>query len=266
MVNLKNEKYRKTFKVFAIGNSFSDDAVEYLYQIAESSGIEDIKIGNLYIGGCSLERHWNNAENDDSAYTYRKNTDGSFVEKTLSIREALIDEEWKIIVFQQASGLSGIIDSYEPYLSNLKEYVKKNMTNLRAKFAWHMTWAYQSNSTHEEFANYNNNQQTMYDAIVNAVQTKIVPDDDFSFIIPTGTAVQNMRNSYIGDNLTRDGFHMSIPLGRYVAGLTWFKILTGRLLENVTYKPFGMNETDEKIAKNSVNKAICTPFQVITKP
>ena len=29
----------------------------------------------------------------------------------------------------------------------------------------------------------------------------------------TGTAIQNMRTSYIGDNLTRDGYHLSIPMG-----------------------------------------------------
>ena len=28
----------------------------------------------------------------------------------------------------------------------------------------------------------------------------------------TGTAIQNIRTSYIGDNLTRDGYHLSIPM------------------------------------------------------
>ena len=45
------------YKVLAIGNSFSEDATHFLHQICESSGIEN-EVVNLYVGGCSLERHW----------------------------------------------------------------------------------------------------------------------------------------------------------------------------------------------------------------
>lgn len=45
-----------TIKVLAIGNSFSQDAVEqYLHELGEAEGITMI-IGNMFIGGCSLER------------------------------------------------------------------------------------------------------------------------------------------------------------------------------------------------------------------
>ena len=47
------------YKVLAIGNSFSEDATHFLHQICESSGIEN-EVVNLYVGGCSLERHWRN--------------------------------------------------------------------------------------------------------------------------------------------------------------------------------------------------------------
>ena len=41
-------------RILAIGNSFSQDAVEqYLYELLKAEGIEAI-IGNMYIGGCSL--------------------------------------------------------------------------------------------------------------------------------------------------------------------------------------------------------------------
>ena len=43
--------------VLAIGNSFSQDATHYLHQIAASDNVE-MKVVNLYIGGCSLEQHW----------------------------------------------------------------------------------------------------------------------------------------------------------------------------------------------------------------
>ncbi len=44
-------------KVLAIGNSFSQDATRYLRKIAQASG-EDMKVVNLYIGGCPLSRHF----------------------------------------------------------------------------------------------------------------------------------------------------------------------------------------------------------------
>ena len=65
-----------------------------------------------------------------------------------------------------------------------------------------MTWAYQADSTHSGFNNYGKDQMTMYNAIVNAAQTKIVTNDNIEIIIPVGTAVQNVRTSYIGDTLT----------------------------------------------------------------
>ena len=51
---------KKEIKLLAIGNSFSVDALQYFYQIASSLGVNDITIGNLYIGSCSLETHLNN--------------------------------------------------------------------------------------------------------------------------------------------------------------------------------------------------------------
>ena len=50
-------------KILAIGNSFSQDATHYLQQIAAADTV-DMKVVNLYIGGCSLERHWNNIQSE----------------------------------------------------------------------------------------------------------------------------------------------------------------------------------------------------------
>lgn len=61
-----------TLRVLAIGNSFSQDAVEqYLHELGKSEGYIMI-IGNMYIGGCSLERHVKNIRNNTPAYAYRK--------------------------------------------------------------------------------------------------------------------------------------------------------------------------------------------------
>src|SRR5690554_6809134 len=81
---------------------------------------------------------------------------------------------------------------------------------------------------------YQNNQMSMYNGIVDAMETVILPDEAFDFLIPAGTAIQNVRTSFIGDVLTRDGYHLSIPLGRYIAGMTWVRIIAGSI-DDVTW-------------------------------
>ena len=54
-------------KILAIGNSFSRNACRHVHQIAASGGVE-LTVVNLYIGGCSLARHWENVEQDAVAY------------------------------------------------------------------------------------------------------------------------------------------------------------------------------------------------------
>ena len=61
----------REMKVLCIGNSFSIDAVENnLVELAAERGI-DLTVGNLYIGGCSLERHAMNMRGDSAVYSYR---------------------------------------------------------------------------------------------------------------------------------------------------------------------------------------------------
>ena len=95
----------RTLRILAIGNSFSRDAIEQnLHELALADGDTAI-IGNLFIGGCSLERHVNNTRDDRHDYVYRKiGADGKRVERAkTSIKEALADEKWDYISMQQAS-------------------------------------------------------------------------------------------------------------------------------------------------------------------
>ena len=81
-------------------------------------------------------------------------------------------------------------------------------------------------------------------------------------LFPVGTAVQNARTSYLGDTLTRDGFHLSIPYGRYIAALTWGRVLTGKSVEGIAYAPEGVDENLKAIAIESVENAVKSPFEV----
>lgn len=253
----------KSVSILAIGNSFSWDAMEYLYGILKAAGVETVVLGNLYIGGCTLQTHAGHFANNAAEYQYRKNTSGTWT-STNSFKplSALEEREWDYITMQQASGSSGIASTYDPYLAQLISIVKEKRPN--AKLLWHMTWAYQQNSTHSEFPKYNSDQMTMYNAIVSAVQGQVLPTNQFSGVIPCGTAVQNLRTSFIGDTITRDGYHMSYDKGRFVTGLMWARLLTGSSIVGNTYRPSGYSYTGKVMAAlwESVENAFRTPLAV----
>jgi hypothetical protein len=250
-------------KILAIGNSFSKDAMEWLYNIAAGGNAGPIVLGNLYIPGCSLETHLGKALEDRADYIFYTNTGGVWnQEPDRTMLHGVSYTDWDIITMQQASALSGIESSYEPYLSKLIDYVNRHKAN-SARLAWHMTWAYQHDSAQEKFASYRRNQMIMYKGIVRAVKSNIAKNSAFSFVIPAGTAIQNVRTSYIGDTLTRDGFHLSYNLGRYIAGMTWFRKITGLSLEAVNYVPDAeITEEYQAIVKEAVENAVKDPFRV----
>lgn len=250
-------------KILAIGNSFSEDAIEsHLYELAKEKGIK-VVIGNLYIGGASLANHKDNVERNVPAYDYRKiGEDG--VKKSYaktSIEVALADESWDYISFQQVSQNSGQLQTVQASLPAVFNYVKSKAANPNVKYVYHQTWAYAQLSDHEGFANYNRNQLTMYNSIVNVSQKvkEIVPID---VVVPAGTAIQNGRTSAIEDGFTRDGYHLNIPVGRYTAACTWFETLFGQSVVGMKYKPEGILNFEANVAQNAAHLAVLKPFEV----
>ncbi len=248
-------------RILTIGNSFSDDTMEYMYQIAKSAGVEKIYLGNLYIGGCSIDTHVQNAEGNIAAYEYRTNDSGIWkTTKNYRMGDALESQNWDFISMQQASGFSGKADSYAK-LPTLISYVR-SLVGSKPTLVWNMTWAYQQDSTHGDFPKYNSDQMTMYRAIVDTVEDRIETNKNISLIVPNGTAIQNARSSYIGDDLTRDGFHLTLDLGRYIAGLTMFTKLTGFSIENIKYRPASVDDDMQKVAVESAMNAVAEPRKV----
>ena len=256
----------KTLKILAIGNSFSNDTTHFLEDVARAEGFETVLVGNLYIGGCTLQTHALNVAGNLPAYKFYMNYDGEW--KTIeecTIEYALKNQDWDIITMQQASTWSGKPETYEPHLTQLIEYVNEHKTNPNARLAWNMTWAYQSDFEKDMFSQYARNQDVMYHAIITTVQNKIQTRKDFSYIMPCGTAIQNARTSYVGDTLTRDGYHMS-ELGRVITSYTWLATflnepLTEINLTNVS-ETLVLSEQDKAMILESVNNAIKNPFEV----
>ena len=66
---IETKEFPKSLKILAIGNSFSTDSMQYLYQILKDGGVEEITLGNLYYGGCSLDQHYQFGKTDSARYT-----------------------------------------------------------------------------------------------------------------------------------------------------------------------------------------------------
>ena len=233
----------KEASVLAIGNSFSRDATAYLHDICENTGIP-VFVVNLYIGGCSLERHWANAESNAQAYQYQEN--GTVTDRNMSISEALHSRRWDFIVTQQASHDSGWPDTYEPFSGLLFGYLRKEAPEARVYL--HQTWAYEKDSGHSGFIRYNRDQQEMYrrsrEAYRAAAEKYGVP------LIPCGDVIQNIRKhpgfdpAKGGISICRDGFHMHYLYGRYALACTWAKTLLRAPVGDCTWIP-RCRETEE---------------------
>ena len=231
-----------TISLLSIGNSFSQDAQRYLYDIARSAG-DTIECVNLYIGGCSLERHYRNMKADAKAYDLQicghVNT-GFFS----GIKEALLSRAWDYVTIQQASHFSYNFETYEPYLTALASYVRELCP--KAKLLIHETWAYESGSPriHEHgFETYEEMFEKVKDSYEKA--NKIIRADG---IIPCGEALLEMQKG--GKTVHRDTFHASYGLGRYLLGLTFYAYLTGKYVKDI---PF--NDFDEAISPEDILKA-----------
>ncbi len=222
--------------ILAIGNSFSEDATAWLHEIAASAGVE-LHVENLYIGGCPLQLHAENLATGAAAY--RLEVNGFFKETPAALADTLRKTTWDAVTIQQASHFSGKPESYEPWGSQLLDGIRQYAPT--AKVYFHQTWAYEPDSDHPDFADYNCDQQEMYRAIL-AASGAFCARHGLS-VIPCGQVVQALRGTAPFDRaaggrcLCRDGFHMSVLAGRYALAATWFETLTGHSIFEANFLP-----------------------------
>lgn len=255
--------YGDSVRILAIGNSFSQDAMKWLYEIYRGYGYRNIELANLMFGGCSLAQHRSHIENQTAAYEFEQNTNESWHTdaERRTVDYGIDFNTWDIIVIQQVSGYAGDAASYGEDFAFLVDHVANRVAGKPTRIYWQMTWAYQADSNHVDFKKYGNDQMTMYRAITKTMQSVVVPNRAVSGVVPTATAVQNMRTGTLGDTLTRDGFHLNLNFGRYLAGLTWACALTG---EDPMRAVAAGGVTQAQLAeiKQSVSFALATPYAV----
>ena len=206
-----DEKIMNKISVLMIGNSFSVDVARYTHQISLGSDVE-IEVGVLYVGGCSLEQHIGFIKDGSSPYEWFIN--GESTGRYISLKDALLLQEWDYVTLQQVSVFSGMKDTFYPYIKDLTDYVRDYQP--KATFVLHKTWPYENGFDNENFSHYNYDRETMYKAI-NETYDFVKRDLGINILIRSGDIVESAIEKY-GEHFHKDGFHLNEE-GRYLVAL-----------------------------------------------
>ena len=255
-----------SFNVLFIGNSFSQDTATYLNQIATSYGQKNVYVAIAGRGGCTIDMHLSSIEamqNNYDYYVFQGENVTSINGRTLI--ECLKERDWDIIVLNHGGGLYGMPSTYTR-LQELVDFVRENKTNPDAKIVWLNSWADQQDDKRNVLAQYyNGDQMKMYIDTVYASINCVAPCTGMGMILPVGTAIQNLRTSFLGDTLTRDGYHAGLTTGRYALALTFYCAITGADPSACTYylsKDVTEGSRIFQAVVEAVENAIKVPFAV----
>ena len=288
----------KELKVLAIGNSFSVCVTRNLPQMVASVPGNRIILTSATIGGCSLERHWNEwskAEKDAKHATYGiKVIDSDNISAQKSgkgnVNDLLKNNKYDIITIQQNSANSWNYATYQPYAEKLIAVIKKYQP--QAEIVIQQTWSYRSDSSRLKKWKINNT--TMFEKL-SAAYAELAKANGFR-VIPTGYAVQIFRAEtpvkFVAPDLKAleklqnkeaHGFDGEVagyckwmrnrktkeyylgcdtshlnPHGEYMQAAVWFSFLFGEKATAVKYIQPGMKPEQAKFLLECAQEAVST--------
>lgn len=279
----------QTINILLFGHSYGVDCTEYLPSIAKKAGMENVYVGRFIKANCSLEEHYQYFL-ADSTGKYSECLPGrtKYEKVARTVRQAVSETKWDYVIFQNSLENEGRYETAQPYLNDLVSYVrqtqKENFGN-EPVIGWNMFWPIsrtKEDGSHKlctyRLSFYGNSSDRMWAAYIAATK-KLVKDTGITFVIPSGTAVMNARETSLNDQdakeLTRDGYHMSYGVGRYVAACTFYeKILAPISGKSVLGNPFRVKKKtlsveDDKTAallQRCAVKAVENPYKISRIP
>lgn len=210
--DLSHQASLPKLSILYVGNSLALDSVSYAPAILSSIGVEaELSIGILYLGGQSLEDHYTNFTTDAAVYQlYVSDNLSKWINKLPDCTglEAIQYRNWDVISFQQASTKAGNYDTFQPYLTDLIEFICNNVD-----YKWKMAW----NNVHSTSAgcdpdepNYNADKmpsdataashaitELHYGMVIDALKD-MLEENPVEIVFPVATATQNARNTSLG--------------------------------------------------------------------
>lgn len=303
--NTQNAEEEKVLKILNIGNSHGNDSVWLLPMVLKAEMPEqEFLVGALY-QSYALTEHIESAKNTATDYVYNTNSgDGWTSHEAVSIKMALADQHWDIIMFNESSrhlGLEskmsqGMIDWFRNYILDNLDY--------EPTLIYNMTWA---NPTDERFytdttrqnppasfrntytKHYGFDRVNHYNMLVEMTKKYLVNHEGFHKIIYNAKPIQYAGEvlgvpQYDPDqkmDLYRDYTHIS-DFGRLMVAYNWYCQMfnINQLTEvKIDVIPAGLRATyrqqnlgDEPITDahkaiimESINETLKDPFAIPAK-
>lgn len=255
---------RRPLKILAIGNSYTNNATQYISKIAESMGLE-IKAASLYKDGCMVQGHLERYEayeklghdayysSDNSIKYIHLNVNGVANTKILSMQEAIASDDWDFIVMHQAPNSCDKLEKYwteeNPDLVTLYNYIQTELdknNNTKCEIVFNQGWSFAHEMSIDNNykwypVDYENTrdfflkiEETVAEAVA-IVQREVGLDAPLD-IVPSGEAMQLAKDEFgfgdtygPADSLYADFIsHLSDPIGRYMIANLWIEKFTAK--------------------------------------
>lgn len=262
-----------SLRVLCIGNSYTLDALGQVASILQATDLEpsSFSVYSLTYSASTL-KHWCDVVDDNKQLNLICHAGSQMPVETGTLKE-LLAQDWDVITLQQFSGYAFNYKTFNPWLRRLIDLIHQYCPNPNVTLAWQTAWSYcggfsGSMSSYERWL-----------LIALAVQ-QMVMSDGIDVLIPEGTAIQNARNTSLNTEaeLTRDGTHLDLGIGRYVAACTWLQsifapvfgisILGNKALPEVITQSEGdfdshpVTEDNRDLAQRCAVAAVVAPFAI----
>ena len=244
----------KPLKVLMIGNSFSICNLKQMPHVAKSMGLK-LDLASLYIGGCSLERHWKNVVASTNAafkpYRFDRTTDGVkvVVKGKANIPDALVLDKWDVVTIQQASHFSWKPATYHPFGDSLVAKIRELAP--QARIVVQETWSYPP--WDKRLKKFGFDQAEMY-ARLHGAYAAFAAKHGLD-VIPVGTAAEFVPNR--NALFTKPDFHFNRE-GEYLQGLAFTAKLFGADVRKCQYHPSWMKAARADEIKAAVMDAVAS--------
>ena len=251
---------KKNIKILCIGNSFSVDTTRLAPVVAKDLGMENVHFGNLFIGGCPIARHWQNMQDDAPAYLYTDSRGGEWESfPDYKISDAIRLDDWDYISIQHGSsqGNSYIREECYEHLPALVKAVRE-LASPHTKVVFNITWTGEPEYDHRDMLAHNRDQNALF-ADICQITERMTAAANIDQVVQTGTAIHNARAANLGYSLSRDGYHLSLDVGRYLAALTFLCTLAGIAPSTVAADP---ELADQAVLIKAAELAIANTYQI----
>ena len=253
--------YKDSIKVLAIGNSYTVDCTEYLSELVSAASIDTTKMSvyRLVHSGATLQ-YWADVYEAGTTDSIQRAA-GSAMPVISGTVAQILAQDWDVIILQQAAASALSYSSFNPHLSTLIGAIRRHCTNQKVCIGFNLIWAYWDEFGGEPVG------EERWEGICDVVK-EMASNNGIDFIIPSGTAIQNARNTSLNTehDLTRDGTHIAYGAGRYILASTWFQMLlapifnkciVGNTAVHAITQEESEDSTYETVAVTSENRELC---------